>query len=79
MRITRRQALLGATAALLPVPAMAAPEYRLDPRQIADGVWLIEGAQDSIARQWLCPTMLDNSASPIIRCAGFMQSGCCKS
>lgn len=50
MRITRRQALLGATAALLPVPAMAAPEYRLDPRQVADGVWLIEGAQDSIAR-----------------------------
>lgn len=50
MRLTRRQTLLGATAALLPVPAIAAPEYRLAPRQVADGVWLFEGAQDSIAR-----------------------------
>lgn len=50
MRLTRRQTLLGATASLLPVPAIAAPEYRLAPRQVADGVWLFEGAQDSIAR-----------------------------
>lgn len=50
MTLTRRQTLLGAAAALLPVAAMAAPEYRLDPRQVADGVWLFEGAQDSIAR-----------------------------
>lgn len=49
MRVTRRQTLLGAAAALLPVPARAAPEYRLEPRQVADGVWLIEGAQESIA------------------------------
>lgn len=50
MILTRRQTLLGAAAALLPVPAIAAPEYRLEPRQVADGVWLVEGAQDSIAR-----------------------------
>lgn len=50
MRLTRRQTLLGATAALLPVPAIAAPEYRLAPQQVADGVWLFPGAQDSIAR-----------------------------
>lgn len=50
MILTRRQTLLSAAAALLPVPAIAAPEYRLELRQVADGVWLVEGAQDSIAR-----------------------------
>lgn len=51
MRIGRRQALLGAAAAtLLPIPARAAPEYLLAPRQVADGLWLFEGAQDSITR-----------------------------
>ncbi len=51
MRLTRRQTLLGAAALVLPVPALAAaPEYRLAPRQIADGVWLIEGAQQSFGR-----------------------------
>ncbi|MFC3169046.1 quinoprotein relay system zinc metallohydrolase 1 [Paracoccus fontiphilus] len=51
MILTRRQILLGGAAALLPVPAIAAPEYRLMPRQVADGVWLVEGAQESITRQ----------------------------
>lgn len=47
--ISRRQALIGGTAALmLPLPARAAaPEYLLSPQQVADGVWLIEGARDS--------------------------------
>ncbi|WP_295045031.1 quinoprotein relay system zinc metallohydrolase 1 [uncultured Paracoccus sp.] len=56
MILTRRQTLLGATtaallpAALTPSPAQAAPDYRLTPRQVADGVWLIEGDRDSITR-----------------------------
>lgn len=51
MRIGRRQALLGAAAAtLLPIPARAAPDYLLAPRQVADGLWLFEGAQASITR-----------------------------
>lgn len=50
MILTRRQTLMGAVAALLPVPALAAPEYRLKPKLVTDDVWLFEGAQDSIAR-----------------------------
>lgn len=51
MRLTRRQTLIGAAALALPLPAVAAaPEYRLDPQQIADGVWLIPGAQASFDR-----------------------------
>lgn len=49
--ITRRTALLTGTAALLtPLAARATdPGYHLKPAEIADGVWLIEGAQDSFA------------------------------
>lgn len=51
MKLTRRQALLGAAALALPAPAIAAPpEYRLQPQEVADGVWLIAGAQESFGR-----------------------------
>lgn len=51
MILTRRQTLIGAAALALPLPAVAAaPDYRLDPQQVADGVWLIAGAQDSFDR-----------------------------
>lgn len=48
MRLSRRQTLLGATAALLPVPAIAAPEYRLAPQQVADGVWLFPARRTAL-------------------------------
>lgn len=51
--MTRRQALLTGAAALcataLPARA-AAPDYRLDPQEIAAGVWLFEGATESFGR-----------------------------
>lgn len=51
MILTRRQTMLGAAALALPLPAIAAvPEYRLSPAEIADGVWLIPGAQESFGR-----------------------------
>ncbi len=51
MKLTRRQTLLGAAALTLPLPAMAAlPDYRLNPQEVADGIWLIEGAQESFYR-----------------------------
>ena len=51
MTLTRRQTLIGAAVCALPLPAIAAgPEYRIAPQQVADGVWLIPGAQDSITR-----------------------------
>lgn len=52
MNPTRRQTLLmGAAALVLPVPSVAAvPEYRLNPQEIADGVWLFQGAQESFGR-----------------------------
>ncbi len=48
--LTRRHMMLGVAALTVPLPAIAAPDYRLAPDEIADGVWLIPGAQDSITR-----------------------------
>lgn len=43
---------LAATVGLsLPLPAVAARSYGFAPTQVADGVWLIEGAQESFARE----------------------------
>lgn len=53
MNLTRRQIMLTGTAAfILPtLPAVAAaPDYRLDPQEIADGVWMFEGATESFGR-----------------------------
>lgn len=53
MMLTRRQTLLTGAAALcataLPARA-AAPDYRLDPQEVAPGVWMFEGATESFGR-----------------------------
>ncbi|WP_425039283.1 quinoprotein relay system zinc metallohydrolase 1 [Primorskyibacter sp. S187A] len=47
MPLTRRKTLgLLAAASALPVPAMARMSYALEPRAVADGVWMIEGARE---------------------------------
>ena len=53
MNLTRRQIMLTGTAAFIipTLPAVAAaPDYRLDPQEIADGVWMFEGATESFGR-----------------------------
>lgn len=53
LSITRRQALAvgaGAVAGLSLRPAMAQSDFDLRPRQVADGVWMIEGRRESFAR-----------------------------
>lgn len=55
MTLTRRKTLglLGAAATLgLPRPATAARlQYDLDPRQVADGIWMIEGAPEYFSKE----------------------------
>ena len=47
MNLTRRQTLIG-TAVLLASPVMAALPFRF--KEVADGVWLFQGAQESFAK-----------------------------
>lgn len=52
--ITRRALMIGGAAATALAPMMpalaAAPGYRIAPHEVADGIWLIEGAQESFGR-----------------------------
>ncbi len=48
---TRRDVLLGGlAAALAPMPALAAGAYGIAPVEVADGVWMVEGARESFDR-----------------------------
>lgn len=50
--IARRSLLTGAAALLLPRPVFAQPRrYGLQPFEIADGVWMIEGRREVFTRQ----------------------------
>ena len=51
--ISRRNAILAGAAALAApwAPARAKPTYDVAPREVAQGVWMIEGAPESFARE----------------------------
>ncbi|MDE1914474.1 MAG: quinoprotein relay system zinc metallohydrolase 1 [Sphingomonadales bacterium] len=52
MRVSRRTTLAGLVAAPLVAPVMsraAAPDYTITPTPVADGIWMITGADEGIA------------------------------
>lgn len=49
-RTLLKAALAGTASLTLPLPARAARSYSFAPTEVANGVWLIEGAQESFAR-----------------------------
>lgn len=46
MMLSRRQALAGMTGALPLLAGAATDEYRIDPQPVADGLWMIHGADE---------------------------------